>query len=206
MKPSKLSQACLLDVSGELGAEASGLLREHVETYPAGMLEYDQALSKFKLFNDLPRLESQIDQVSLERMKQQVKQAVHDAVDQQIKIVRRRAMRRWFYRTMSVASGVAAAAVVVAGVYIVRQHIQAHQARVMDAENTFQEMAESHLPYRANTSIRQIRASIDRFGSRNMFDAQSGADSAGMMQLFNALDKIPVPGAEDGLPQSDNIQ
>jgi hypothetical protein len=206
MKPSKLSQACLLDVSGELGAEASELLREHVETYPAGMLEYDQALSTFKQLNSLPPLESQMDQVSRERLKQQVKRAVHRAVGQQQKTARLRTMRRWFYRSMSIASGVAAAMVVMAGVYIVRQHIQAHQARVMDAENTFQEMAESHLPYRANTSIRQIRASIDRFGSRNMFDAQSGADSAGMMQLFNALDKIPVPGAEDGLPQSDNIQ
>ncbi len=171
MKPSKLSQACLLDVSGELGTEASGLLREHVETYPDGMLEYDQALLKFKQLNSLPPLQSQMDQVALERMKQQVKSAVHDAVGQQQKAVRWNSMRRWFYRSMSIASGIAAALVIMAGVYIVRQHIQAHQARVMDAEN-----------------------------------AQSGAGSAGIMHLFNALHKIPVPGAEDGLPQTDNVQ
>ena len=206
MKSSKLSQACLLDVSGELGTEASGLLREHVETYPDGMLEYDQALLKFKQLNSLPLLQSQMDQVSLERMKQQVKQAVHDAVGQQQKAARWRSMRRWFYRSMSIASGMAAAMVIITGVYIVRQHIQAHQARVMDAENTFHEMAESQLPYRANTSIRQIRTRIDHFGSRNIFNAQSGAGSAGIMHLFNALDKIPIPGAENGLPQTDNVQ
>ena len=206
MKPNKFSQACLLDVSGELGAEARGILCDHVETYPAAMLEYDQVLLRFKQLNSLPTVESQIDQVSMERMKRHAKHSIHDAVHQQQKAARWRIMRRWFYRSMSVASGVAAAGVVIAGIYIVRQHIQAHQARVMDAENTFQEMAESHLPYRANTPIRLIRTRIEHFGAGNLFDAQSGAGSAGIMHLFNALDKIPIPGTEDGVPQADNIQ
>ena len=206
MKSNKFSQACLLDVSGELGAEARGILRDHVETYPAAMLEYDQVLLRFKQLNSLPTVESHIDQVARERMKRQVKHGIHDAVHQQQKAARWRIMRRWFYRSMSIASGVAAAAVVMAGIYIVRQHIQAHQARVMDAENTFQEMAESHLPYQANTPIRLIRTRIEHFGTGNLFDAQSGAGSAGIMHLFNALDKIPIPGTEDGVPQADNIQ
>ena len=206
MKSNKFSQACLLDVSGELGAEARGILRDHVETYPAAMLEYDQVLGRFRQLNSLPTVESQIDQVSMERMKRHAKHSIHDAVHQQQKAARWRIMRRWFYRSMSVASGVAAAVVVMAGIYIVRQHIQAHQARVMDAENTFQEMAESHLPYQANTPIRLIRTRIEHFGAGNLFDAQSGAGSAGIMHLFNALDKIPIPGTEDGVPQADNIQ
>ncbi len=206
MKSNKFSQACLLDVSGELGAEARGILRDHVETYPAAMLEYDQILVQFKQLNALPPLESHVDQVSLERMKQQVKDSIHEAVHQQQKAARWRMMRRWFYRSMSMASGIAAAAVVMAGIYIVRQHIQAHQARVMDAENTFQEMAESHLPYQANTPIRLIRSRIEHLGGGNLFDAQSGAGSAGIMQLFNALDKIPISGTEDGESPPDNIQ
>lgn len=206
MKSNKFSQACLLDVSGELGTEARGILRDHVETYPAAMLEYDQVLLRFKRLNALPPLESHMDQVSLERMKQQVKQSLHEAVHQQHKTARWRMMRRWFYRSMSIASGVAAAVVIMAGIYIVRQHIQAHQARVMDAENTFQEMAESHLPYQANTPIRLIRTRIEHFGGGNVFDAESGAGSAGIMHLFNALDKIAIPGTEVGESQADNIQ
>ncbi len=206
MKQPKLSQSCLLDVSGELGPEASGILREHVETYPSAMFEYDLALSQYKQLRSLPGIESQMDQLSMQRMKQEVKDRVHGAVDQQRIAARRRMFRRVFYRSMSIASGVAAALVVMVGVYIVRQHIQAQQVRIRDAESTFQEMAESRFPYRAGTPIREIRARIDHFGTDNIFDAQTGAGSAGIMRLFNALDKIPVPGVEDGLPQTGNIQ
>lgn len=206
MKQPKLSQSCLLDVSGELGPEAGGILREHVETYPSAMFEYDQALSQYKQLRSLPSVESQIDRLSMERMKQQVKDRVHGAVDQQLSAARWRMFRRVFYRSMSIASGVAAGLVVMAGVYIVRQHIQAQQVRIMDAESTFQEMAESQFPYRASTPIRKIRARIDHFGTGGIFDAQTGEGSAGIMHLFNALDKIPAPGVEDGLPQTGNIQ
>ncbi|MCL5945928.1 MAG: hypothetical protein M1472_03615 [Planctomycetes bacterium] len=206
MKQLKLSQACLLDVSGELGSEARALLREHVETYPDAMLEYDQALAHFKTLQTLPSMASQIDQVTLERMRQQVRQAVRDAVDQQRRTARWRVARRLFYRAMSVAAGMAAVLVVMAGVYIVRTHLQAQQERLMDAESTFQEMAESPLPYRSNTSIRRIRSRIDSLDAHNVFDAQSGVGSAGMMRLFNALDKIPLPGSAEALQQTGNIQ
>jgi hypothetical protein len=199
----------MLDVSGELGAEASGILRDHVETYPAAMFEYDQALSQFKQLNSLPPLSTLMDQVSLERMKQQVKQCVHDAVLQQRRAARWRSARRVFYRSMSIASGVAAALVIMAGVYIVRQHIQARQARIIDAESTFQEMAESHLPYHGGTSIRRIRSRIDAFGTDKMFDAQTGAGNTGIMRLFNALDKLPLRSSldtENALAQPANIQ
>ncbi|MGC9258612.1 MAG: hypothetical protein ACP5I8_00845 [Phycisphaerae bacterium] len=206
MKQLKLSQACLLDVSEELGSEARAILREHVETYPAAMLEYDQALAHFKVLQTLPPIASQIDQVTMERMRQQVQQAVHDAVVQQRRAVRWRAARRVYYRIMSVAAGVAAALVVMVGVYIVRQYIQAQQARLTDAESTFQEMAESQVPYRANPSIQRIRTRIDSLDAGNIFDAQNGVGSAGIMHLFNALDKISLPGAEDAIQQTGHIQ
>ncbi len=208
MKRLNLKQACLLDVSGELGAEAGGILREHVETYPAAMFEYDQAIAQFKRLESLPPLESQMDQLALERMKQRVKDSLHDALKSRRKAARRRTIRRWFYRSMSMASGVAAALVIMAGVYIVHQHIAFRQARIMDAENTFQEVADSKLPYRANASISRLRSSIDSLGTDHVFDAQSGVGNAGIMRLFKALDKIPMPmsGADDAVVENDTIQ
>ena len=195
-----LSQTCLLDISGELGAKGQEHLEHHVTTYPAANLEYKLIRSRFALLRSLPTLEQQMDQVARARIAAGIKQGIHLALDRQRKAHRQARLARIFYGFMAAASGVAAALVVAAGVYIVHERQLAHRQRIVDAENIFQEMAQTRLPGEGNSRVNSLTRRIARFERSGGISAESHVGNSSMMNLLDALDSVhavdsvPTPG------------
>ena len=195
-----LSQTCLLDVSGELGPKGREHLQNHVATYPAAHLEYELVRGRFELLESLPKFVDQLDQVSKARIAATIKQGIHRSLDEQRKSQRQAKLARVFYGFMAAASGVAAALVVAAGVYIVHERQLAHRQRILDAENTFQEVAQTQLPGEGNSRVDTLARRIARLERSGGISAESNVGNSHMMNLLDALDtvhvtdSVPAPG------------
>ncbi len=195
-----LSQTCLLDVSGELGPKAREHLQQHVATYPAAHLEYELVRGRFAMLQSLPKIEDQMDQVSKARIAAKIKKGIHQTLDAQRKARRQAKLARVFYGFMAAASGVAAALVVAAGVYIVHERQLAHRQRIVDAENTFQEVARTQLPGEGNSRVDSLARRISRLEQSGGISAEGNVGNSHMMNLLDALDSmhvtdsVPAPG------------
>ena len=195
-----LSQTCLLDVSGELGPKAWEHLQQHVATYPAAHLEYELVRGRFAMLQSLPKIEDQMDQVSKARIAAKIKKGIHQTIDRQRKAQRQAKLARVFYGFMAAASGVAAALVVAAGVYIVHERQLAHRQRIVDAENTFQEVARTQLPGEGNSRVDSLARRISRLEQSGGISAEGNVGNSHMMNLLDALDSmhvtdsVPAPG------------
>ena len=190
MKQFSLSKICLLAVSGELGADAWERLRKHLSTHPAARLEYEQLRRRFDQLQSLPRLPEELDPVSRARIAASIKRGIHKALEQQRHMERRRKMMRAVYRCLSVASGVAACLIIAAGVYLVRLREQIQEQNILDAESTFQEVAQSNLPGTNNSPLGLLARRIERMEKSRGLAAESGLGDANWMNLLNALDKV----------------
>ena len=195
-----LSQTCLLDVSGELGPKGREHLQNHVATYPAAHLEYELVRGRFELLESLPKFVDQLDQVSKARIAAKIKKGIHQTLDAQRKARRQAKLARVFYGFMAAASGVAAALVVAAGVYIVHERQLAHRQRIVDAENTFQEVARTQLPGEGNSRVDSLARRISRLEQSGGISAEGNVGNSHMMNLLDALDSmhvtdsVPAPG------------
>ncbi len=201
-RPAKLSlsQTCLLDVSGELGAGAKEHLQQHVQKYPAAHLEYELAPGRYTLLRSLPGKTDQLDQFTRENIADGIKKGIHQVLDDQRRRQRQAGLARLFYGFMAVASGVAAALVVAAGVYIVHERQIAHRQQIQDAESTFQEMAESQLPGEGHSRVDALARRLELMEHDGKISAEGNAGNSNMMNLLDALDSVhvtdstPTPG------------
>jgi hypothetical protein len=114
-----LTEACLLEASGELGGKAHAHLQEHIAKYPAALLEYEIARGNLSLLKTLPKVELSEDQ------KRIIGNNIKAGVQKKLWAKRHeeQANQRWkhIYRALAVASAVAAAVVVTGSFYYLDQ-------------------------------------------------------------------------------------
>ncbi len=170
-------------------------------TYPAAHLEYELVRSRFALLESLPKLDDQLDQVSKARIVANIKKGIHQSLERQRKSQRQAKLARVFYGFMAAASGVAAALVVAAGVYIVHERQLAHRQRILDAENTFQEVAQTQLPGEGNSRMDTLARRIARLEQSGGISAEGNVGNSHMMNLRDALDTVQVT---DSVPAPDD--
>ncbi len=193
MKRLSLSQACLLHAAGELGAESSRRLVEHIETYPAAMLEYDQTVANLASLKALPALEEEFRPLQLEQMRRQIHNGVIAKQRQERRKEIKRKLRPIFYRGMSLVSGVAAALVVMAGVHMVQMRAAARAQRLRDAATSFREFAQTNLPASHTLMLQQMNAGDHISNGGDEFDADSPIrGSNGLLQFLNAVDRVKL--------------
>lgn len=193
MKRLSLSQACLLHAAGELGVESSQRLMEHIETYPAAMLEYDQTVTNLASLEVLPTLEEEFLPLQLKQVQRQITNGVITKQRQERRREIKRKLRPIFYRGMSLVSGVAAALVVMAGVHMVQMRAAARAQRLQDAATSFREFAQTDLPTSHSLMLRQMNVANHSSNSGDGFDADSplgGANS--LLQFLNAVDRVKL--------------
>ncbi len=105
-----LTEACLMDASGELGANAKAKLAEHVQQFPKALLEYEIARGNMALLNSLPK--SAMTDVGAKKMSNAIKAGIQKKLVEQKR--EEQARRRWklIHRAVAGVSAVAAGLVI----------------------------------------------------------------------------------------------
>lgn len=109
-----LSEACLMEASGELGAKAHAKLQAHIDKYPAALLEFEIARGNLEMLRTLPKV--QLTQDESRQIGSNIKVGIQQKLWQAQHA--RKSAYRWkiAYRTLAGITGVAAAMVITAGV------------------------------------------------------------------------------------------
>ena len=193
MKRLSLSQACLLHAAGELSESSSKRLMEHVETYPAAMVEYEQTAAKLALMGSLPTIDDELKPLEKERIRSQIARGVVEKQRREKRVEFRQKLRPLFYRTMSISSGVAAALVVMAGIHVVQMRAAAREQRLRDAVTDFREFVQTDLPASRMLRLQKLDSTGGMPSGSDEFDADApiGA-SNNLVQFLNALDRIKL--------------
>jgi hypothetical protein len=199
MKRLSLSQACLLHAAGELGRRSSKRLIEHIETYPAATVEYEQTSANMSLLESLPGIDEEIRPLEQERIRSKILRGVTQEHRRRRRAEFRRRLRPVFYRGMSIVSGVAAALVVMAAVHMVQMRAAARQQRLRDAVTAFREFAQTDLPVTRTLMLQKMDSmgGISRGGDDFDADAPIGASNH-LVQFLNAVDQMKL-GAESAV-------
>jgi len=196
VKPVKLWQQCLLDVSGELTHTAREKLRDRVEKYPDAKIEYEVIRGRYKLLRSLPPPDESIDPIDLQRMQRSVKGAVQKELDKNQRKLGFNRFKHAGFRFMLVASGMAAGLLLVAGLSLLQIQSQSRQESLLDAENTFNELAESKLPMQSGDALSDLADKIASLQKSPSVESRIG--NAQFMNLLDALDQ-----ASDDAQQGD---
>ncbi|HTV48245.1 MAG TPA: hypothetical protein VMG59_07360 [Phycisphaerae bacterium] len=201
MKQLKLRQKCLLDVSGELNHAAQEKLSDYVEKYPDAKIEYEVIHGRYKLLRSLPQSTESVDQANLDRMLQSAKLAVGQELDKKERQFFRERLKSARYRFVLVASGMAAGMaaglLLVFGLSFMNNQSQSRQATLVDAENTFNELAESKLPMQSDDALNDLAHRIETLQKSPSVESSIG--NAQLMTLLDALDQVSDnPQQDDG--------
>lgn len=199
MSKFNLPQTCLLDVSGELGEKAQAQLHQHVEQFPAALLEYQVVKGQFDLLRSIPKVE-----LAEERklfLAAQIKQGIHRKLTERES--RRNANRRWkmIYHALAGASGLAACLVVYFSIsYFKTQIEQERHTALVKAELAEQAMRNYLESDNSNMTDFAFNDMADQI---NLAEAKHGASGessdlpeATLLRLTSDLDQAPEENSE----------
>jgi hypothetical protein len=199
MKRLSLSQACLLHAAGEMGERSAARLMEHVETYPAAMVEHEQAVAKIAVLNSLPSIDDELKPLEQERIRSHIARGIVEKQRREKRAEFRQKLRPLFYRTMSIASGVAAALVVMAGIHVVQMRAAAREQRLRDAVTDFREFAQTDLPASRMLMLQKLDSSGGMSSGSGEFDADAPIGGSNtLIQFLNAVEKVKL-GAQSAV-------
>lgn len=158
-----LSDACLMEASGELGAKAHEKLQSHIEKFPAALLEFEIARGNLELLRTLPKVELSKDE------RRQISSNIKVGIQQKLWREKHAQMvaHRWklAYRVLAGVSGVAACLVIGAGVMWVQEQNELRAVR------TAEQLVNGYLAA----------------GQTNVTDRQFGAVSQDIDDLLNGM-------------------
>lgn len=182
----KLSEACLLEASGELGAKASAKLREKINKYPAALLEYEITRGNLELLRSLPKV--QLTPEEQEQIASKIKVGVQQKLWQQQHA--QQAKKRWqvVYRVLAGVSAAAACLVIGFGaIMIYQQHAQYQLAQADDLVSRY--IASNDQPGNSD-SVRRVMRDMEALQRDSMVTNAPGKSSA-VSRYFNDIDITP---------------
>ncbi|MGN6368584.1 MAG: hypothetical protein ACTHN5_10015 [Phycisphaerae bacterium] len=194
-----LTECCMLEISGELGAQASARLHRYLSMHPRARREYDMLKAQFAKVRSIPHVElSAAERVAVST---QLKAAVRNKLLANERA--RAAQRRWKIASYLLRGGsIAAAAVLVVGAAIsldqtARQRKQIERmARIDRATETL--AAYSDTTSQDEQEISQLQDSVARLKTESATTVPD-IDNHEMASVLNVLAMIP---ADD--PDMDN--
>ena len=182
-----LSEACLMEASGELGAKAHAKLQAHIEKFPAALLEFEIARGNLELLRTLPKVQLTQDE------KRQIGSNIKVGIQQKLWRAQQadKVARRWkfAYRALAGVSGVAACLVIGAGVLWVKDQNDLRTVR------TAEQLVNGYL------AAGQANGTDQRFGEvsqdidaliNGMSATKSGSRSDEMMSMAGDEDLPPA--------------
>lgn len=187
-----LTEASLLDASGELSRKTKQQLEGYLARHPAARAEYGFVQSAFALLRRLPRTELPADQQ--QAVSQRIKQGIHQVLRDRER--EERAARRWkmVYHAMAGAAGLAASLLIAASVFYV--HYQAEQRRQADVARAEQSMRDylgtgaiNLTDYAFNDVASEIQSAVERQQSL----VTSDSTRAAMQKLVDDLGMVTDP-------------
>lgn len=191
-----LAQTCLLHVSGELGTKAKAQLEEHVEQFPAALVEFELVKGQYAMLRSLPQPHMSSEQ--RRQIASAIKQGVHRKLRQQENA--RAAKKRWklIYRAMAGVTGIAASLVIAAGMWMVQQHQDSQrEATLARAEQQVLDYLDTDSENRTDYAYSEVASQIQSLESEQLL-ASEGLSNATTVQLLDALDMV----REDGMPEN----
>jgi hypothetical protein len=191
-----LTNASLLDISGELGSAAQEQLHEHLDAKPDAQAEYNVLAAQYAVLRSLPKPE--VSDALKAGMTARIKAAIHAHLDFQARGKRALQRARLIHYALAGLSAAAAVAVVTAGLVLLNSHHQgasnttvAHVNRVIDrlapydsAPATYDEAIDD-----VDSSVRQLQAEES---------SVSGAQTQEMTPLLEVLASLPANPTVDG--------
>jgi hypothetical protein len=195
-----LTETCLLEVSGELGAKAHEQLREHIEKFPAAQLEYELIKGQFELLRSAPKVTLTPDQQR--QIASQIKQGLHRKLRQKER--EEQAALRWKFTYQALAVMTAAAACIVIGMTIFTVNAAMERRdqnnRIEKINSLIAAMGNSDRENDTDRAIHDVAAGITELqgGSPTLSSSQSKE----MTDLLDALANVPEHPAPPAAPGS----
>jgi anti-sigma factor RsiW len=187
-----LTECCMLDVSGELGDEASARLHRYLSMHPRAQREYDALKSQFDRVRSIPHVElSAAERVAVSS---RIKGAVRAKLLAHEKA--QAAQRRWKIATYLIkATSVAAAGVVVIGALVAIEQ-SAKQRKQIERMAKIDRATETLAAYSDTTNsdeqqITNLQDSVARLQTESA-STVADIDNHEMASVLNVLAVIPA--------------
>ncbi|MCL2641453.1 MAG: hypothetical protein FWD53_11445 [Phycisphaerales bacterium] len=199
----KLSEACLLDASGELSPATQKRLYAHIAKHPAARRQFEQIQRDMAMLRSIPTMQL------AEPARQKVAANIKTGIRTQWRELERDELsnRRWklFYSSLAGMSAVAAALLLVAGVWFLME--SAAQKRVQNRIWTVGRAIDGILWADRRTgeddALQDIHESIDEFQNQNSALALQDRDMHKLLSTLATLrserDEIMPPPEPDSL-------
>jgi hypothetical protein len=154
-----LTEACLMDASGELGVNAKAKLAEHVQQFPKALLEYEIARGNMALLKSLPK--PAMTDADAKKMANAIKAGIQKKLLGQKR--EEQARRRWklIHKAVAGVSAAAAGLVIALSItYLVNENSR-QQAAVARAEQTLDNYYAPSAPSQIDSAIAQALAALN---------------------------------------------
>jgi hypothetical protein len=166
-----LTEACLMEASGELGGKAQAHLREHIAKYPAALRECEIARANLALLQPLPKVELS------EEQRRIIGNDIKAGVQRKLWVRRHeeQAQKRWkhIYRALAVASAVAAAVVVTGSFYYLdvqnsKQRSAVARAELLRKEQVLDSYLASEEPTAIDRDINEFTQGVEKLSAETV--------------------------------------
>ena len=197
-----LSDAMLLEASGELSAPTRAKLQAHLASHPEARVQFEQIKGDLQLLRSMPRLE--LSEETRRAMATSIKQGVQKRL-RQIEW-QEKAGRRWklIYRSLAGVSAAAAAIVVVAGILVINKSAldAREQERIATVRAAVNQMTSLDRQNDADEEVTNVNDSIREYQDRTSAQATQDSDMNKLLTVLAAVasdrDEImppPEPGS-----------
>ncbi len=185
-----LTESCLLDASGELGAKARAQLHEKVATIPAAKLEYEVIKGQFALLRSLPR--PQLTDEEKRHIASNIKQGIHRKLRERQHELQARNRWKLIYQAMAGVSALAACLVVAASVYFVQSGEEARrqQARSEDLDIRIGNLLSLGEKNADDRTLANVKSNIQEL--ENGSPTLVSVESPEMKNLIETLSNVPA--------------
>jgi hypothetical protein len=181
-----LTEACMMDASGELGAAAKARLLEHVQQFPKALLEYEIARGNMALLNALPKPEMSDEEKK--KMANAIKAGIQKKILDKKREEQAKRRMKLIYRAVAGISAVAAGLVIAMSInYLVGQD-QKQRMAVARAEQVLNTYFAEDTKSSFEGALDQARKDLDELQNNTIAVHQPFAPSA----FEGALNEIEI--------------
>ncbi|HVX83447.1 MAG TPA: hypothetical protein VH253_01385 [Phycisphaerae bacterium] len=191
-----LTDASLLDISGELGSAAQDQLHARLDAKPDAQAEYHAVAEQYTLLRSLPQ--PQVSDAQKARMTDRIKAAIHAHLDFQARGKQALRRARLIHYALAGLSAAAAVAVIAAGLVLINSHNQkpantniARVNRVIDRLAPY-----DTAPGTYDAALDDVDSSVQQLQAEE--SSVSGTQTQEMTPLLEVLASLPANPTVDG--------
>ncbi|MCL2649103.1 MAG: hypothetical protein FWD61_19240 [Phycisphaerales bacterium] len=179
-----LSEACLLEASGELGSATRQRLYAHMEKHPEAQRQFEQIKRDLSLLRSIPKRQM------TEETRQKLATSIKAGIRKKLRQIEREELscRRWrmIYNSLAGVSAVAAALIIVAGLWVINRSASQNRERdrVLAVRKAIDGMISADRPSSVDEALQDVNDSIDDYQNQTSTVALQDKD---MHQLLSVL-------------------